>query len=130
MVVSTMEKEYISDCTSSLFSAAADSGSAGGAAGWPTAAGPGGGETGTSPARKAEVTRLQSMVPPRTVETAAMPSKDKSHGRSEERRVGKECRSRWSPYHSKKKNQPAPLAQADDLFHALGVRRRVDYFGH
>src|SRR3546814_11253581 len=30
-------------------------------------------------------------------------------GRSEERRVGKECvstcRSRWSPYHSKKKNQ-------------------------
>src|SRR6267378_699302 len=26
-----------------------------------------------------------------------------SRGRSEERRVGKECRSRWSPYHSKKK---------------------------
>src|SRR6266542_1162335 len=25
------------------------------------------------------------------------------HGRSEERRVGKECRSRWSPYHEKKK---------------------------
>src|SRR5574339_693482 len=24
--------------------------------------------------------------------------------RSEERRVGKECRSRWSPYHSKKKS--------------------------
>src|SRR5256885_17132861 len=24
--------------------------------------------------------------------------------RSEERRVGKECRSRWSPYHKKKKN--------------------------
>src|SRR5450631_4716107 len=24
-------------------------------------------------------------------------------GRSEERRVGKECRSRWSPYHKKKK---------------------------
>src|SRR5256886_7069657 len=23
----------------------------------------------------------------------------KYHGRSEERRVGKECRSRWSPYH-------------------------------
>ena len=23
--------------------------------------------------------------------------------RSEERRVGKECRSRWSPYHEKKK---------------------------
>src|SRR3989442_13176757 len=26
-----------------------------------------------------------------------------SRGRSEERRVGKECRSRWSPYHYKKK---------------------------
>ena len=24
---------------------------------------------------------------------------NKSPGRSEERRVGKECRSRWSPYH-------------------------------
>ena len=24
---------------------------------------------------------------------------DGAHGRSEERRVGKECRSRWSPYH-------------------------------
>src|SRR2546422_9702108 len=23
----------------------------------------------------------------------------RTHGRSEERRVGKECRSRWSPYH-------------------------------
>src|SRR5438094_9415360 len=27
------------------------------------------------------------------------------HARSEERRVGKECRSRWSPYHSKKNNR-------------------------
>src|SRR5438445_12483755 len=26
--------------------------------------------------------------------------------RSEERRVGKECRSRWSPHHEKKKNTP------------------------
>src|SRR5256885_12998056 len=26
--------------------------------------------------------------------------------RSEERRVGKECRSRWSPYHYKKKRRP------------------------
>ena len=25
--------------------------------------------------------------------------KKKNHRRSEERRVGKECRSRWSPYH-------------------------------
>src|SRR3712207_9530924 len=28
-----------------------------------------------------------------------------SLGRSEERRVGKECSSRWSPYHYKKKGQ-------------------------
>src|SRR3712207_7072063 len=27
------------------------------------------------------------------------PSVDAGEGRSEERRVGKECRSRWSPYH-------------------------------
>src|SRR5260221_10403184 len=26
-------------------------------------------------------------------------SREKESGRSEERRVGKECRSRWSPYH-------------------------------
>ena len=26
-------------------------------------------------------------------------SKTLNHDRSEERRVGKECRSRWSPYH-------------------------------
>src|SRR3712207_9425245 len=30
--------------------------------------------------------------------------------RSEERRVGKECRSRWSPYHSKKKRKLRSLA--------------------
>src|SRR5215475_15003417 len=32
-------------------------------------------------------------------------------GRSEERRVGKECRSRWSPYHYKKKKNTHPLSQ-------------------
>src|SRR5260370_26490908 len=31
------------------------------------------------------------------VKTAAL--KGRIHDRSEERRVGKECRSRWSPYH-------------------------------
>ena len=31
--------------------------------------------------------------------------------RSEERRVGKECRSRWSPYHEKKKEQTTELHQ-------------------
>src|SRR3712207_683105 len=34
--------------------------------------------------------------------------------RSEERRVGKECRSRWSPYHQKKKS-----SLSDDPFIAL-----------
>src|ERR1035437_10475676 len=29
-----------------------------------------------------------------------------AHVLSEERRVGKECRSRWSPYHQKKKKKP------------------------
>src|SRR6266508_5460013 len=36
--------------------------------------------------------------------------------RSEERRVGKECRSRWSPYHYKIKNAPtAPTVIATAL---------------
>src|ERR1041385_1023010 len=30
---------------------------------------------------------------------------NRDRDRSEERRVGKECRSRWSPYHSKKKTR-------------------------
>ena len=34
--------------------------------------------------------------PDRTWKPHGIPGK---HGRSEERRVGKECRSRWSPYH-------------------------------
>src|SRR6516164_1083704 len=41
------------------------------------------------------------------VRTAAVSIRSQTHGRhlerSEERRVGKECRSRWSPYHYKKK---------------------------
>src|SRR6201990_3754533 len=35
--------------------------------------------------------------------------------RSEERRVGKECRSRWSPYHSKKNKLSTPRAIALSL---------------
>src|SRR5438034_4329767 len=34
----------------------------------------------------------------------ARPGEPRRH-RSEERRVGKECRSRWSPYHQKKKKK-------------------------
>src|SRR6266487_4420993 len=32
--------------------------------------------------------------------------------RSEERRVGKECRSRWSPYHEKKKKDPTGVGRS------------------
>ena len=39
------------------------------------------------------------MVYARNSRTAASLSKAIQEGRSEERRVGKECRSRWSPYH-------------------------------
>src|SRR5471032_3490155 len=35
--------------------------------------------------------------------------------RSEERRVGKECRSRWSPYHQKKKALQFRLARTRDI---------------
>ena len=33
------------------------------------------------------------------IDIAGNPVKNTSYDRSEERRVGKECRSRWSPYH-------------------------------
>src|SRR6266849_6162977 len=33
--------------------------------------------------------------------------------RSEERRVGKECRSRWSPYHYKKKDRGSSVSMSD-----------------
>src|SRR2546426_5443481 len=36
---------------------------------------------------------------PREVRLLAQEAVPWVHGRSEERRVGKECRSRWSPYH-------------------------------
>src|SRR5713101_9207294 len=48
---------------------------------------------------------LDMGAPPARDITTRMPPQLLScwHRRSEERRVGKECRSRWSPYHSKKK---------------------------
>ena len=39
------------------------------------------------------ITDIRSLVRIRSVEDLS------HHRRSEERRVGKECRSRWSPYH-------------------------------
>src|SRR5271168_55821 len=41
--------------------------------------------------------------------------------RSEERRVGKECRSRWSPYHSKKKTTPGQEQNAGGLQHSFNA---------
>src|SRR5690348_18386514 len=37
------------------------------------------------------------------------------HARSEERRVGKECRSRWSPDHEKKKEKDEEVGKGSDI---------------
>src|SRR5687767_15962714 len=46
------------------------------------------------------------------------PSRSVSQGghtmRSEERRVGKECRSRWAPCHEKKENKPEMSSEMED----------------
>src|SRR5215469_15501665 len=39
--------------------------------------------------------------------------------RSEERRVGKECRSRWSPYHLKKKRKNVKKLQRKEVWTSL-----------
>ena len=41
----------------------------------------------------------RSGLPVKTVSVTGVLTVNGAHGRSEERRVGKECRSRWSPYH-------------------------------
>ena len=38
-------------------------------------------------------------IPSKALITAGHRYQEAQHSRSEERRVGKECRSRWSPYH-------------------------------
>src|SRR5215204_7589431 len=47
------------------------------------------------------------------------PTANRSFGyaRSEERRVGKECTSRWSPYPYKKKNTPPPIRTPPPTIH-------------
>ena len=47
--------------------------------------------------RKSDLVRCQYLKAGTTVEFECHPAKEGL--RSEERRVGKECRSRWSPYH-------------------------------
>src|SRR5262250_3597946 len=48
---------------------------------------------------------LFELLPPAAPEGHTRRGEDLRLKRSEERRVGKECRSRWSPYHYKKKKQ-------------------------
>ena len=42
---------------------------------------------------------LRLATPVYNISATVLIKDDKKGGRSEERRVGKECRSRWSPYH-------------------------------
>src|SRR2546426_2008574 len=50
-------------------------------------------------AERAPAGRVAPLSPRRTATARCSRVKGVSGGRSEERRVGKECRSRWSPYH-------------------------------
>src|SRR5436190_19064704 len=47
------------------------------------------------------------------VRHADLRSGGESDGRSEERRVGKECRSRWWPYHEKKKREKQEITNIE-----------------
>ena len=50
--------------------------------------------------RRKEIIKIRSEINEKDLkETIAKTNEMKSWFRSEERRVGKECRSRWSPYH-------------------------------
>ena len=50
--------------------------------------------------RRKEIIKIRSEIHEKVMkDTIAKINKTKSWFRSEERRVGKECRSRWSPYH-------------------------------
>ena len=50
-------------------------------------------------ALKSQLTAVGELRPGSLVEHYRKCGKPNCHCRSEERRVGKECRSRWSPYH-------------------------------
>src|SRR2546427_11659002 len=53
----------------------------------------------------ADLVRAGTPVRTMEVRAALQMLSDNEEARSEERRVGKECRSRWSPYHLKKKKR-------------------------
>src|SRR4029434_11313548 len=53
------------------------------------------------------------------------PTHTHTHIRSEERRVGKECRSRWSPYHYKKNESPSDSTQQHPAHDCVPTRTRT-----
>src|SRR5438132_14404214 len=61
-------------------------------------------------------------------QSACSPDKRAGHERSEERRVGKECRSRWAPYHEKKKREEGgeeDAVRTTERERSYKVRRRA-----
>src|SRR5690348_18488370 len=58
----------------------------------------------TSPRRKAAA-RGTGCALASAIAASMAAGREETTVRSEERRVGKECRSRWSPYHGKKKKR-------------------------
>src|SRR6266513_5678040 len=70
-------------------------------------------------ARARRARAAASASPPRSRDR---PARSRPSPRSEERRVGKECRSRWSPYHLKKKNPDSKVGtrlSSDQLLSVL-----------
>src|SRR3546814_13881189 len=74
-----------------------------------------------APAVEVPVPRPQQLLRPRERRIALRIGREQPvHPRSEERRVGKECvstcRSRWSPYHSKKKPQSKRICTTISMY--------------
>src|SRR5436853_6546878 len=57
---------------------------------------------------------LRERAPAPPLERSRTPPRRRRYHRSEERRVGKECRSRWSPHHQKKKVRNQKNEDSDD----------------
>src|SRR6266496_1652846 len=63
------------------------------------------------------ISATRSSAPPSS--TCSRSSRPTRRRRSEERRVGKECRCRWSPYHLKKKNK-------NEIYHVEKVQKGME----
>src|SRR2546430_17704730 len=59
-------------------------------------------------ATSAQTSRSRGVRSPGALARPSIQRRAACGNRSEERRVGKECRSRWSPYHLKKKTNTNP----------------------